>query len=1317
MILRVVYDGGADPFEGERELPLRRLPADARVIAARATVTPVDASEGTDPFAEEISFIGASGTGGGVGGWGATQVRGPGWAEIDFHARRTLAGLRGSALANAGLQIDLGGSFVAVGATGALAVPGGQPLQLTNDGPVPGIAASRLRVVGAGAGSAPVVTAVRIRSLPANVTLALAGRPALWFQAGELAAPVTTPDFGALLAAYLADGAEVADGAFVLPFLLHSDAIARLQVELEIEYLRRAALLPAGLPEVKLGYDHATVPRAGSAALVVALPAGAAPVAAASEGKAAGPFGESRIAWGPVGETTSVGAAALSPSRTAAQALALPERVDGYEVTGIDLALAAIDRKVKLLLDLRVDEDGKPGAGSLLAAPVPFELARAANGGEAWVQVELPRPLTLRGEGAWLLLQSAEGEAAWSVGVAAPGAVPLQASMDGGFSYRAATVPGRTEALAALFRLREQPRGFRMPLSIELGTGAGAVRVGLNRLSPVGRVDFPLSTPELAVGLAAALGLASAAAGGPAAGELLADPRFARWAVTGDELGRPGPLFPLAAAGERIGDSAIVGLAPDGRMAYFALDGIEALRFLAWDTDLEEVAWRLEPGLDTPRGLAIDPAGRFAWVLLPGRVAVIDLAERRLLGAPLAVDAQDTLPNPVAIAVSGDGAWLAVAGRADANGLTPASVAIYDAESFAALARRGAAAGTEARLGRSAVPSGEPVAVALSADGARLWVLTAQFDADGGSDGELLGYDARTLAGVPAREPFAGAPRALAAAPDGRSVLVLHAERLDRYGTAPLALDTSLPLPGGVGAGGFSSLVIEPGGRRALLAGAAGLSAVTLPATGLRLAPAPTGAGASAGLAVSPQGDRAVLAQAFAGNAFARILPIGVPRPLDWTATAGRVLPLTLSGAAGLGARLGEAAASFQTSQTVNRLAPPGPSALSQVVAVVAGRTYEITFQAQAGGEAVAEVLWRGAAGEQLGVVAIPIENRASSVLHRGRSRAPEGAVAAEIRFVAVEGTALIRNASFREPANALVNADLLGAAAPLEDTASGWRREPAAAPGFLVSASGGGSRVRNAGAVPVVLRQEVAVEAGVPFELVVGARLEGAPAGEAPRIELRFLAADGAAVGSPTAVAIPARGFGEALAAGEVPAGAARAAVALAVPPGRSLLVTAIELHVQPPVRIPVTFLAEAPGELAVIGGAIAWDVLAAPPGAPAPPRPGPPLPPPTPPEGAAGEHDDCGCDDAAAPASTLTPVAVEPVAVVEVRPAEPLEPIAIAGIGPRRAAILRDRGVATLDALIAADPRELARVLPTVSERMALDFVRQARELLRQR
>jgi len=1325
MILHAEFDGGADPFEGSRDLVLRGLPADARVLAARATITPVDPSGGRDPFAEEIRFPATSSGPGAVGTWGATQVRGTGFTEIDFHTRRTLAGFSGDQIGGANLQIDLGGSFVAVDPQGGFAPPG-SPLALPNDGVVPGVASSRVRL--SRVGFSPAVTLVRVRSLPTNVTFGLAGRPALFFQAGELGVARATADFGSLLAGFLAEAGPIENGAYALPFVLRSDSIARLRVAIEIEYLRTTAILPPGLPEAKLAYDLATVPRTGSAPLEIALPAAAVPVAAACAGKIVGPFADTRIAWGPLGDEANDagGTVPISPTQSAAQPLALPDRPDGYAIVAVDLRLAALDPKVKLTLDLRANDSKKPGTTSLLSAPVPFERSRTGDGGETWFSVELPRPLTLRSAEdrmAWVLLQSAEGEAAWSVAAADAGAGPLQASQDGGFSYRARLTESGVP-LAAQLRLRERPEGFRMPLSAQLGHGADAVRVDLSRLSPRGKVSFELSIPEIAAGISAALDKAQSA-GGPGGGERLVDPAFARWAAEGNEIGSPRPI-PLGTEAA----APLVAFAPDGRTAIGVVGNPTSGRphLVAWDTETLVEGWRLildfgsNDAFGPPIGLAVDPAGRFVYLLQSAGLAVVDLGDLvgpRLLGAPIAL--AEGAFSPSALAISDEGFQLAVAGSADGGIESGPMVKLFDAEMLVDLVRQGTATATRMR---TIDLDSDPVDLAFSGDGARLYVLTAEPElkpvtgaAAGGPTGRLSAHDLRT-AGLPVQIPFDGTPRALGRVADGSAagesaLLVLHANRLDRYDAESLALaEPSLALPGGQG---FAALAVEPGGARALLVGAGGFLAVGLAPGALRRLPVPSGFGSNGAIAVSPLGDRAVAVplstDGAASNRPLQVIPLGTPHPLDWTATAGRALPFSLSGTAGRGVLLGELETAELSTQHPLPTAPLGPSALSQVVAAVPGRTYELSFFALAQGEARAEVLWRAASGATLGIETLPIAARIRTAtgggptFHRGRFTARAETVAAEVRFVAEDGLALIRDASFREPDNALAAGDLRGAVGTV------WRQQPATAPGFRIAALGAetsGSRVSNAGAAPVTLRQEVAAEPGAPFELRLRSQLESGPS---PRVDLRFLAADGTEVGTAVGIEIPAYGFDNALALGTVPGNTAHAEVMFTVPAGSSVRIDAIELQLVPRVRIPLTFLAEAAGELSVIGGTIAWDLADA--NAPragtalrpgtGPQPPPEPLPPPTPPPGAPGE-DECGCDDDSSAASPQAAPALRPVQA---------EPIEIKGIGLRRAEILRTRGIATTDALLAADPRELARVLPGVSEKMAVEFIRQARLL----
>ncbi len=562
MILNDRWNGADDPFEGDRELELRHLPAGALVQRARATVVPMDdptlgrGPVRRDPPLPRLDRGRSRRLGGHPVDGGRCAV------EIDFHARRTLAGLAGSGFAGTLLAVDLGGGFMPVGASGTLVGAGQPPFLFQGDSPaLPGLAVVRLRLTAAGNAGAPEVAAVRVKSVPSDLTLSLPGRPALWFHAGELARPETTPDFTPVLQAFLDQKATVENGFYVLPFLLRSGSLARLRVELEVEYLLRASVLPAGLREAMLPFAYDGLPRAGTMGLAVRLPADARVVPGNTASRAKGNFEGTRVALGPTGDVTPAGTVDVAPGSSPAQPLAFAANAGdlgapgALEVVALDLRLAATTRSAKLQLDLREDADGKPGATSLLPAPVPFTLDRDAGGTTPWTSVALPAPFQFTGpreRTGWVVLQALDGEAVWSVVPAQAGARGLQRTTDGGFSWRQAALPAMSPApgpaLAGLFRLRSRPATFSMPIALQVGSGAAAQQVSLARFAPLARIDLSLDLPEVAQGFNQALAPAAAAA--CPVGELLADGAFADWNRTGDQLGQPHPL-PLAQGATR----------------------------------------------------------------------------------------------------------------------------------------------------------------------------------------------------------------------------------------------------------------------------------------------------------------------------------------------------------------------------------------------------------------------------------------------------------------------------------------------------------------------------------------------------------------------------------------------------------------------------------------------------------------------------------------------------------------------------------------------------------------------------------------------
>src|SRR5262249_33065894 len=152
------------------------IPANARIQKATATITPVDTSAGTDPFAEIITFNGNSGDLGTT----KTQVTGKSsWVDVDFHARRTLAALEGTGFdaAGAALQVDVGpGIYVEINDAGAFRAPApaNNPFLVNSSPspfPLPPLTVTRMKLTQPN--TTPDITRLKIRSVPSNVSLKL----------------------------------------------------------------------------------------------------------------------------------------------------------------------------------------------------------------------------------------------------------------------------------------------------------------------------------------------------------------------------------------------------------------------------------------------------------------------------------------------------------------------------------------------------------------------------------------------------------------------------------------------------------------------------------------------------------------------------------------------------------------------------------------------------------------------------------------------------------------------------------------------------------------------------------------------------------------------------------------------------------------------------------------------------------------------------------------------------------------------------------------------------------------------------------------
>jgi hypothetical protein len=475
------YRGGEDPFEGDRTLWLRSLPARARVTKAKVILT--SARTAGNQFEESIKFP----DGKDQGDWSASKAKGTGFCEVDFHARRTLVDITGSG-GDSELQVDIGGTLVSIAEDGTFLTPEKDKkiVKLTaKEDLLPSLTVNKIRFY---FNSADLnVTSVTIRSVPTNVSMRLADKPPFWMRLGELATAQTSPDFAAVLNAFLAD-ASVKDGYYQIPFIVHSDTIARLDVLLDIDYVIEESLLPSYLPEITLPYGYSSLPDAHEKLLTVKLPRGARPVSGTG-GRIQGTFDSSRVVFGDIGESGAEDTIIVSPD----SAMAFPIQLEKEtQINGIDLPLANTDPGLAgLHLSLQEDLDGTPSGKILVEAEV--KVARPVPGGSAWGSAQLPNEFRfLKDKRCWLVVQSLNGQAFWTVEPGSDAAIALLASTDGGFSWRTAATNKGLKPLQAVFRLRFTPEQFSVPVQLQIGRGKEAKRVSFSKFAPLGRVEFDM---------------------------------------------------------------------------------------------------------------------------------------------------------------------------------------------------------------------------------------------------------------------------------------------------------------------------------------------------------------------------------------------------------------------------------------------------------------------------------------------------------------------------------------------------------------------------------------------------------------------------------------------------------------------------------------------------------------------------------------------------------------------------------------------------------------------------------------------------------
>lgn len=1219
MRLRDSYDGSGVPFQGDRTALLRSIPVNARIERATVVVTPFDATRGAEPFAETTAFAGATGT------WGATKtvVAGAGgWVEIDFHARRTLASLSGSNLTGTSLQVDFGGVFVELNPAGSVRTPNDPlPFTVNSEAPrLPGLTVTKIKLTNATAKSTtPDVRQVTFRTLASNITLRLGDSAPFWARAGELVAPETSPDFAPLLQAFLAQ-AKAENGFFVVPLVLHTDTLARLSVSLEIDYLVEQSVLPPGLGEITLPFDLGTRADVPRDVLQIVVPPGSRVAPGGATARVNGVFEPTRLVRETDVAVAPAGSVEVSPALSHAQPVKLSAEA---VVSEIDL-LFTIKRTAKLQLDIREDFDGKPGETSFLAAPVAQDLPgpvgvaseRRDEGETKWLSVRLPSEFQFKaGTTYWLVMQSLEGTFDWKVAPAPAGSVSLQGTDTGGLSWRGETAAPAGGPLRAFFRLRRRPSAFEVPIELEIGEGADAVRLNLDRFQPLGRVDFELDPDDLSNAFNAYLDK-SARRGSCAGVEHLANVDFEQWLRVGDARGQassiPLNLAPLSLA-----------FTPDGSQAYVGYSGGDGESGSLGVVDVACGA-PVEPEITlddlTPDILALNPAGTRAYVSDGARFQIIDATARRALAPAVELPTGNALG---ALAVSPDGARLYAAVTsipidvisAGAPRHTVVGVGAQQVEQFVAQGG-GHPEGVIESL-KTLPLATAPVALAVSPDGSRLYVTTFERNVSSrsGGQGELHILDALTLQPPGDVIIVGNEPEGIALSADGKRAVVLNSgdNTLSVINTTTRATVATLDIGHTFEGPRPYAVALSPEGTRAFVAlrRSGGKNDDTLKIIDVDRGIVETiDAGTvSTALALTAQGDQLYVADAASNDdppgADSLIsIQMGTRLPAEWDLTSGTVSPVCYPEPQHLVAQLG----SFDPPPTES------PTTISQVVPVAELCTYEFSFEAIATQPfAVAEVFWINDECGLLRTDTVPVEalppqsaafspqllsafqvrdlkEKPALLLHRRRLDAPAGATQAEVRFnVPHDVVAFAGSVSLKSTGEALENTDL-GVLA--EGLPAAWEVLPAVAPGVSLSASGSEVQLRNNGSAAAELVQSVKVEGNRPFALELQGSAESSATARAnPTLELRWFKGDNSQAGAAVVLDLSPGGFASAAAAGTTPPDAARAEVHLIVPPGTTQKVRNISLQFQPVLIVPVAFVAQAPGELSLFDWRVAFE------------------------------------------------------------------------------------------------------------------------------
>jgi DNA-binding beta-propeller fold protein YncE len=1141
MKLAAQLQGQNDPFEGDRTLYIAGLPEGAQIVRASVRAQP-------ELCTQEIIFNN------GRGNWGATkELATPpvNSVAVDLHTRRTITHFRASATpaGSVNVQVDIGGVWARLAQDGTISPADENDVLAYALTPtptrqaLPPLTAQRLRLSTGAAAQNLDIQQLTVVSQPTNVQVRLDEMPPFWAKPGELSAPASSPDFAELLQTYLAE-AVVEDGFYVIPLVVHSDSIACLSVTVEIEYLNQQSALPPGVAETKLTFDYGSLPKAEANLLEITLPVGARVIPGATTAQVTGAFAESRVVFGPTGEVTPEPQVLVNPGQSQAQPIQLGTNV---AATAIDLLLAAQTRVAKLTLNLLGDTDGKPSNEPLLSAPVSIDLDREVAGSPTWISASLPVEFQFAaGVRYWLMLQSREGDALWSVHAESEAQIGLHFTNSGGLAWRATTANNLTAPVAAFFRLRHTTDRFQMPIELQIGVGDNAQRVSLARFEPLGRVDFQLDFDEVAAAINQFVEQASPPQSPQV--EHLFNGDYTEWSVVGRKI-----MHPLATPTAQLLSPVAIAVSPGGQMLYVGgerptLDDVGSeppvtvgvVHFVA--TDCMTLAAEIVLPDATPLEMVVDPLRERLFVLAEGstsaqthRLFVIDTTQRTLIG-----DFHELNFEVNAIAISPDGFRLYLAGRAQTACNLLGHVRVVDTERL--INALVSPAPANAPVSIADITLGEqhnPLALAVSPDGLFVYVATFNSLAGAGAQfGEIHVIHAATNSLAEEFIPVGDTLLDLAVTPDGAQIVAIGTETLpseDEAGqvyfvnvrngdVTPLlgALDaTVLALP--------TSLGITPDGQRCLVADETTESLVIIDRARRRIEQTLPLSAHPTDLTLTQMGDWAYLPTAtlaqllpVAGNRDGLVaVPLGAPVPMEWTLTAGSVVPICFAEPFHRTAVLGLSAETHEPADT--------DSSLSQVVAVAPACTYEFNFWGRAiEAGAIAEIIWLGDGCGLLGVERLPVavaqlppanfapslpsgaETQPTLELHRLRVQSPAGAAQAEIRFSTPAGVvAVLDQVSLRGVLGVVQNGDFQ----VLEDgQLATWMLSPANATAVSVIAEADETRIQNQGRGQAALLQRFPVTPEQQFLLVAVGHNGGAQnAGVTPQLEVHWLKSDGA--------------------------------------------------------------------------------------------------------------------------------------------------------------------------------------------------------------